>query len=55
MTPIDRGEAPTPQEAPVETMTGRRRPVIGLPKCSNASSTAFFAASEGLVVEALSR
>lgn len=41
MTPIDRGETPTPQEAPVETMTGRRRPVIGLPKCTNPAEKRF--------------
>lgn len=41
MTAIGHSATPTPQEAPVETVCSRRKPVIGLPKCANPAEKRF--------------
>lgn len=41
MRPTDQGAAPTPLEAPAETLNARQRASIGLPKCDNTAEKRF--------------
>lgn len=41
MITVDPANVPVPQESPVETVTPRRRAVIGLPKCDNPAEKRF--------------
>ena len=41
MIPVEPIDIPVPQEAPVETVTPRKRAVIGLPKCDNPAEKRF--------------